>query len=92
MSSNSQNCNCTIPNVPIFTNGGKTDICSNCNKKHVQLTYGQYKSTFGFESKSKDQQIKEKLVVLKDLLKECQDQNVKTWLRDKMNELLIEIL
>jgi len=41
---------------------------------------------------NKTAEIKAKLIILKDLLKECQDENVKIWLRDKINELLIEII
>lgn len=40
----------------------------------------------------KKQQIKDKLVLLKDLLKECQHNEVKIWLRDKINEYLIEVI
>ena len=36
--------------------------------------------------------IKIKLNFLKDLLKECKDATIKTWLRDKINELFIELL
>lgn len=37
-------------------------------------------------------QLKTKLLILKDLLNECKDEHIKTWLRDKINELLIEFL
>lgn len=50
------------------------------------------KPQIGFDSQDKKEAIKQKLVVLKDLLKECADNNVKIWLRDKINELLIEVL
>lgn len=50
------------------------------------------KAKIGFESEGKTEVTKQKLIILKDLLKECTDNNVKTWLRDKINELLIEIL
>jgi hypothetical protein len=38
------------------------------------------------------QKLKAKLLVLKNLLKECENNEVKIWLRDKINELLIELI
>lgn len=50
------------------------------------------KAKIGFEVEDKNEIKKQKLVVLKDLLNECKDNNIKIWLRDKINELLIELL
>lgn len=50
------------------------------------------KPQIGFDSQDKNEVTKQKLVILKDLLKACNDDYVKVWLRDKINELLIEML
>lgn len=50
------------------------------------------KVSIGFEQTNKNEIIKNKLMVLKELLKECDEPKVKVWLRDKINELLIELL
>lgn len=47
------------------------------------------KTNFGFNNSKEN--TKQKLMILKDLLKECNDNTVKTWLRDKINELIIEM-
>lgn len=44
---------------------------------------------FGFNNSK--EKIKEKAMFLKDLLKDCNDEVVKTWLRDKINEYIIEM-
>ena len=49
--------------------------------------------TIGFNAATEaEQKTVAKLKLLKELLSECQNEAVKVWLRDKINQLLIELL
>lgn len=59
------------------------------DRKITQECIENAKAEFGFNNSK--EHIKQKLIILKDLLKDCQDQNVKIWLRDKISECIIEM-
>jgi hypothetical protein len=49
-------------------------------------------SKITINNQARKEELKATLVILKDLLKECKDEHVQIWLRDRINEILIEII